>query len=212
MRRSNTDNNVVPFSDGVAEEAGIWLARLDRRLTGEEPARLAHWLRQTPANAAALRELATFWRMPELLADLPMAPSDAAVIALRTRRRWMAAAASLVAAAGLASYFHVFGLLKPSLALQFEHTYTTAVGEQATEALPDGSAMTLNTDTEVHVRYLAGERLVQMVRGEAHFTVAHDVTRPFGVHAGDHIVQAVGTAFNVRLQAPGEVEVMVTDG
>src|SRR5690606_5608621 len=101
---------------------------------------------------------------------------------------------------------------QPTRVAQFDHTYRTAVGEQAREVLPDGSSVTLNTDTEVHVRYLAGERLVRMVRGEAHFTVAHDVSRPFGVRAGDHIVQAVGTAFNVRLQPRGEVEVMVTDG
>lgn len=213
MRRSNTSNNVVPFSGGVAEEAGRWLARLDRGLAEEEQVRLVHWLRQKPANAAALRELATFWQMSELIGDLPEAAQSASPnISCRTARRWMVAAASVVVAAGLAVYFHAFSPLESPLVVQFEHTYRTAVGEHVREVLPDGSSVSLNTDTEVHVRYLAGERLAQMVRGEAHFTVAHDVNRPFGVRAGDHIVQAVGTAFNVRLQALGEVEVMVTDG
>jgi transmembrane sensor len=51
-----------------------------------------------------------------------------------------------------------------------------------------------------------------LLRGEAHFTVAHNVERPFGVHAVWHVVQAVGTAFNVRLQQGGAAEVTVTEG
>ena len=38
-----------------------------------------------------------------------------------------------------------------------------------------------------------------MTRGEAFFRVAHDVTRPFIVSAGDADVKAIGTQFNVRL-------------
>jgi transmembrane sensor len=207
MRRSDAGDNVVPFSGRTAEEAGIWLARLDRGLTAEERARLMHWLGQKPANAAALRELAEFWQASELLGDLPLASAR-----FRTARRWIAAAAVVVVAIGLVARFQAFDPSGQPRVAEFDRTYTTAVGEHMTERLPDGSSVTLNTDTEVHVRFLKEERLVQMVRGEAHFTVAHDLARPFGVRAGDHIVQAVGTAFNVRLQAPGEVEVMVTDG
>jgi transmembrane sensor len=210
MPRSNDSNKVVPFSGGSSEEAGLWLARLDRGLSSEERARLEHWLLQTPANATALRELAAFWHLPELLADLPLTAAPAAKRV--SYSRWMAAAATVLVAVGVAWYFHFSNPAQPPLVVQFEQTYRTAVGEHVSESLPDGSSVTLNTDNEVHVRYLDNERLVQMVRGEAHFTVAHDVDRPFGVRAGEHIVQAVGTAFNVRLEAPGEVEVMVTDG
>jgi transmembrane sensor len=77
--------------------------------------------------------------------------------------------------------------------------------------LDDGSALALNTQSVVQVKFDADERRVVMRRGEASFQVAHDEQRPFVVQAGDVAVRAVGTAFNVRMRAEG-VEVIVTEG
>jgi transmembrane sensor len=52
---------------------------------------------------------------------------------------------------------------------------------------------------------------VRLVRGEALFDVAKDGARPFVVIAGGVAVQAVGTAFTVRLN-PKAVDVLVTEG
>jgi transmembrane sensor len=49
-------------------------------------------------------------------------------------------------------------------------------------------------------------------RGEAHFSVVHDARRPFHVRAGRRVVQAIGTAFNVRLGPDEGIEVTVTQG
>jgi transmembrane sensor len=57
------------------------------------------------------------------------------------------------------------------------------------------------------------ERLVVLERGEASFQVAHDASRPFRVRAGNRVVQAVGTVFNVRRDDAGaDVQVTVTEG
>jgi len=53
---------------------------------------------------------------------------------------------------------------------------------------------------------------VYLRKGEAYFTVAHDRARPFYVHAGDALVRAVGTAFDVRVRDDTRVEVIVTEG
>ena len=46
---------------------------------------------------------------------------------------------------------------------------------------------------------LAGKsRELQLLHGEALFTVAHDASRPFRVKAGAHVVEAVGTALLLR--------------
>jgi len=39
---------------------------------------------------------------------------------------------------------------------------------------------------------------VRLTQGEALFTVRHEATRPFLVHAGSVVIQAVGTQFNVN--------------
>ena len=63
----------------------------------------------------------------------------------------------------------------------------------------------------MRAEFTATERRVRLVRGEAHFTVAPDASKPFVVQVGETVVRAVGTAFNVRLEA-GRVEVLVTEG
>jgi transmembrane sensor len=63
----------------------------------------------------------------------------------------------------------------------------------------------------VTVRYAADARDVQLMRGEAHFTVASDPSRPFSVYAADRVVTAVGTAFSVQLRHDA-VQVMVAEG
>ena len=52
---------------------------------------------------------------------------------------------------------------------------------------------------------------MQLVRGEAHFVVAADASRPFVVSAGAVSVRAVGTEFVVRYSAR-EIGVLVTEG
>ena len=49
------------------------------------------------------------------------------------------------------------------------------------------------------VDYRGDNRIVRLSRGEVNFDVAKDPHRPFVVYAGDGLVWAVGTAFNVRL-------------
>ncbi|MBM3853653.1 MAG: hypothetical protein FJ399_10920, partial [Verrucomicrobia bacterium] len=77
--------------------------------------------------------------------------------------------------------------------------------------LADGSTLRLNAGSEIAERFTATERQVLLVRGEVHFLVVQDPARPFVVSAGNLRVRAVGTAFNVNLQA-ARVEVLVTEG
>ncbi|MCX6951182.1 MAG: FecR domain-containing protein, partial [Verrucomicrobia bacterium] len=89
--------------------------------------------------------------------------------------------------------------------------YATSAGGYERVVLADGTVVELNASSEVSVALTPGERRVALLRGEGHFTVAHDRARPFIVSAGGVAVRAVGTAFNVRLLASA-VEVLVTEG
>jgi transmembrane sensor len=107
-------------------------------------------------------------------------------------RRWVyvtgAAAAALAAIAVL--FLHSF--------VAQAQTYTTAVGEQRPCPLEDGSVVYLNTDSRVEVQYTHDQRNVLLVRGEALFSVAKNIRRPFIVQSGDVGIRAAGTQFNVR--------------
>jgi transmembrane sensor len=90
-------------------------------------------------------------------------------------------------------------------------TYTTAIGEQRSIQLEDGSTVELNSRSKVAVRYSEHERGIELLEGQALFHVAKNATRPFVVRSGDTRVRAVGTQFDVYRKATGTV-VTVLEG
>jgi transmembrane sensor len=111
---------------------------------------------------------------------------------IRSRSRAVRCAAAVASFAIL-----VLGVLwwahqDPNLA-----TYTTFIGEQKSFLLPDGSVVTLNAVSKLHIRYNERCRDVQLLSGEALFSVAKNARRPFRVLSGDSVIQAVGTRFDV---------------
>lgn len=89
--------------------------------------------------------------------------------------------------------------------------YQTAVGARQTLSLPDGSNVTLNTNSAVKVRVDQRVRTVWLDRGEVFFEIAHDPEHPFVVFAGDRRISVLGTRFSVRRDR-AEVTVVVVDG
>jgi transmembrane sensor len=114
-------------------------------------------------------------------------------------------------AAGALSSLLVFAgwlfLTRPDRAI-----HRTELGGFERVLLPDGSTASLNTNSEIRIQFTRQRRRILLTRGEALFAVAHDDTRPFEVAAGGNTVRAVGTSFDVRLRAYGQVEVLVTQG
>ncbi|MED5380542.1 MAG: FecR domain-containing protein, partial [Pseudomonadota bacterium] len=76
----------------------------------------------------------------------------------------------------------------------------------------DGSKLHLNTNSVVTVDFSSTARNIVLLKGEAHFEVAHDTSRPFSVTAGNNTVTAVGTAFNMQYVDDNAFELVVTDG
>lgn len=124
------------------------------------------------------------------------------------RRRWGAGATLvLVGAITLQTWLGRVPTVESIPAAEF------AVME-ARQFLPDGTMVDLKDEALVVAHFTAGDtgpRRVTLNRGQAHFEVAHDATRPFIVSAGALQVRAVGTAFAVDLSRKA-VEVVVTEG
>jgi transmembrane sensor len=89
--------------------------------------------------------------------------------------------------------------------------YTTGIGERRTIRLEDGSRVSLDSESEVTVRYTYHARELHLIKGQARFDVAHDVKRPFSVIAKDQKVVATGTSFNIDLTRP-DVAVTLIEG
>lgn len=79
--------------------------------------------------------------------------------------------------------------------------YSTSIGEQKLIDLPDGSAVTLNTDSKLIVDYSDSSRRLILDKGEGFFDVAKDANRPFTVDVGGQYVSALGTKFSIKREA-----------
>lgn len=197
-------------------EAAQWLARLrSGRAHARERRRFERWRSAGRDNEQSYRAAVAAW---DLAGD---AAGDEVVLAMRqkaletlapaTRRRAYAATAAcllLGACAGLVLYLRTAA---PDYGAAHPMVYETAVGQRSTISLPDGSVVELNTDTRIDVRYGPAERHILLRHGEALFMVAHDADRPFVVHANDHLITALGTAFDVR-SSDAEVQVTLLEG
>jgi transmembrane sensor len=200
-------------------EASLWVVRVDRGLTPGERGELRAWA-TTPLHKRALREMAVLWHDMSVLNSLAeLFPLESArpsppVTAHRLRGLAAALAGTVVLAVAVGLYVRrePVSSLAEAFAPAPVQLLETPVGAIRTVALRDGSAVVLNTDTQLAVEFEPGHRDLRLERGEAHFRVAHDERVPFRVFAGGRLVQAVGTAFTVRLRADGDLDVMVTDG
>ncbi len=86
----------------------------------------------------------------------------------------------------------------------------SASSEMPVIKLEDGSTVQLNAGSAIAFDMTEGERQVQLLRGEAYFTVAADPQRPFTVKAANGTVTALGTEFDVKLKNGG-ADVVVTE-
>jgi transmembrane sensor len=89
--------------------------------------------------------------------------------------------------------------------------FTTSIGEQRAVQLTDGSAIAINARSSVRVNFSDRTRDIYLDSGQAMFSVAKDAARPFRVHVGSSIVQAVGTKFDIRRRAD-RINVSVVEG
>jgi transmembrane sensor len=89
--------------------------------------------------------------------------------------------------------------------------YFTALGERRVIPLPDGSLITLNTQSRVRVHLCAHERYIELLQGEAIFLVAEDSARPFHVRARKTVIEVLGTRFSINMGDRG-TQIAVTEG
>ncbi len=120
-------------------------------------------------------------------------------------RIWPAAAALAAVAVGAALWnFLQVGSSPNQIA--------TAVGEQRTLTLADGSQIFINAVSSLRIDYSPQTRDIRLNSGEAVFKVAHDSSRPFVVHTRTASVRALGTQFNVYQRPDDSALVSVIEG
>ncbi|HEY7642226.1 MAG TPA: FecR domain-containing protein [Steroidobacteraceae bacterium] len=216
MSPSNEHSTRDPAAQTPAQGAAYWLATLsDESCSESERQQFSEWLRASTRNVEEFLRLSTLARtasrrgalwpdrsVESLIAEAQASSNVATLESKRTgaettrvRRAlpWLMAAAIAFVVIGVA-FVASGSLWKP----WFGPAYQTALGEQRSIVLEDGSVVELNTHSRLRTRFSGGLRAVELVEGEAIFRVAKDVHRPFRVRTGSTDIFAVGTAFNVN--------------
>ena len=229
----------MPSGKITVQIAADWVAAVDAGLTPDQKRELEAWLAEDASHRYAFDRMNGQYKAADRLSEFrpasePTDPDFPALIQsaasrsvsygnmaeVRTPRmeeepephslaKWLLLSIPLVAALVLI-FLGYTRWYRPNHG-SYSQSAITYVGDLRTFRLPDGSIITLNTDSAVDVIYTRHERLIQLTKGEAHFAVARNKDRPFIVGVGNVAVRAFGTAFNIRLK-PEQIEVVVTEG
>ena len=192
-----------PRTDVAAEQAAHWIVRLSADDAAERDmaqAGFAAWKAADPLHATVAAGMENLLRQLNAVREpaggdhRPARAALAAIAQKRPRQRLrQLAAASAVAVL----------VLTGALVISERPAYLLAdlrspTGQWQTHTLADGSRLTLGSDSAVNVRFNAGERHVELVRGDILVDVAKDAQRPFIVDSKQAAIRALGTRFAVR--------------
>lgn len=224
-----TASDTPPLRSEILAEASRWFVDLNEHPQDERTRQaFDHWLRRSPEHVHAFLQISAHWEegtpregaqteSVDVLIELAKAdtnivhfagagpvPHTASKGSLRRvshtfRRRRLAWVASvLLCLAALLSWQHFF-----------RGVYSTAIGEQRSLTLADGSTVDLNSRTRIRVSYTSRERRIDLLEGQALFHVAKNESQPFVVRSADTLVRAVGTQFDVYRKKMGTVVTVV---
>jgi len=229
------NNNVEGFTNKtiINEEAAQWVLLLEDtpELSKKQIAQLNAWVATSNVHRECLENMVNSWGEMDLLSSV-MLPQE-----MRKTSMFSTLLAKLFFPI-LAIYAFLSTcikqknqLLRPVVAMSIlvcvmtwlmislnptgtkteDFVFNTEMGEHLSHVMPDGSILWLNSSTIIKVDYSKDYRRINLIKGEAHFEVAKDATRPFEVYADDRLVRAIGTAFTVH-KVKGAIEVLVSEG
>ncbi|MDQ8699755.1 FecR domain-containing protein [Hyphomicrobium sp. LHD-15] len=183
----------------IVEQAAAWFAKLnDGKPKRHHQAEFAAWLGADPRHLPAYEDIQRLWNSA---GDLPELKQHEASITARKITRRQLGIGALALAGGVGALY----------ATRRPHAdYETSTAERRTITLPDGSVADLSAQTRITLDYEPAARRINLLEGEAFFTVAAAPGRPFVVEAGAARATALGTAFSVANNGSA-VRLLVTE-
>ncbi|MDG2531590.1 FecR family protein [Caulobacter endophyticus] len=198
-------NATVDPDSPIGREARAWaLAVFGEPFPPERSAELRRWLDAAPAHAAAYRQaeavLLALGELETLAAPTPTHATKPLRAHVLRPAAW-AGGMTALAACLVAALF----VAQPPAALES--------GVQARQvALKDGSAVVLAPGSRLIQASRWNDRRYELERGEAFFTVRKAEGRRFQVAVGKAEIEVLGTRFDARAGAGGQVRVAVEEG
>ncbi|MFJ4248384.1 FecR family protein [Pseudomonas helmanticensis] len=193
--------------DAITDAAAHWCMRLHAvDCSAEERVAFEQWREAHPLHAFEYEAMLEIWDVAE---HLPRPDPVVALPASNPAPAWRQYAISAsIFALGLPLVAYT-GWNMGWLPNSYQHFEASDNVRQVT--LNDGSQVELNLNTELTYSNYKDERRVTLKKGEAFFSVSHDITHPFIVKAAEGRVRVTGTRFNVWMYED-QVRVNLVEG
>lgn len=197
----------------VSDEAASWSMRLDAgNLSSSEQEQLAKWLTESPDHVEELLIMNALWSTLDNIGQdisLPNLESTDVVHLDSIKATDIGNTSRFFPNMNIFKKLSIAATFTIGIAIVLLSTvtnnknyhiesYATETGEQRNIVLGDGSTILLNTQSYLEVAYDENVRRVNIIEGEALFSVVQDENRPFRVGAGVAVFEAIGTQFNVN--------------
>ena len=222
----------------ITEQAVAWYIEQQEPLSERQRVAFLHWLRASPKHvaeyfavahmhgdlkaAAALEKLTAAALVEQARRDNPIvmfpraAPAmpherDAQTLHDRRVGRWFAAVAGVAATVvmGWLGVTHWRTADLPATRYVAQNDATDAV-EVRSLKLADGTLVQLDRHSAIDVHFDHRYRRIDVIRGHALFDVGKDPARPLLVSVGGHVLQDIGTVFDVKRDASGDTLTVIS--
>ncbi|PXV59892.1 FecR family protein [Dyella jiangningensis] len=215
----------------ITEQAVSWYIEQQEPLTERQRVAFLNWLRASPRHVAEyfavaqmhgdLKAAASLHTLaPDVLAEqaarsnpVVMFPGMENVmreprVPRKGRARRVAIAFAGVAATVAMAWLGV-GHWRAASG-RIEQSYVGDAATVRTIDLPDGTLVQLDRGSAIDVHFDGRLRRIEVVRGNALFDVGKDPARPLLVNVGGHVLQDIGTVFDVRRDAGGDTLTVIS--
>lgn len=215
----------------ITEQAVSWYIEQQEPLSERQRVAFLAWLRASPRHvaeyfavaqmhgdfkaAAALKTITADELVEKATSNNPVVMFPLMEGAMREpqaprssrARRRVAGVAAMAAAVAMAwlgvSHWHLAGR-------NVEQSYVADAAAVRSVALPDGTLVQLDRESAINVHFDGRFRRIDVVRGNALFDVGKDATRPMLVNVGGHILQDIGTVFDVKRDPQGDTLTVIS--
>lgn len=220
----------------ITEQAVSWYIEQQEPLNERQRVAFLNWLRASPKHiaeyfavvqmhgdmkaAAALEKLTADELAEQARRDNPVVmfprmgstqPHARSVRGARARRVLAgiggAVAAVAVAWLGITHWQHA---IRVAPAQNYAQRYSDQAGAVHSLKLVDGTLVQLDRNSAIDVHFDARYRRIEVLRGHALFDVGKDPARPMLVNVGGHVLQDIGTVFDVRRDASGDTLTVIS--
>lgn len=201
-----------PINDDVLQEAANWFAVVQDIESSQESQAFKSWLEADESHYHAWQQVTQLSASIQKLQQSPEKPAIGAVLKSQNKPIIGSLLSLLVCVSSVMAWY-IWSPSKSS-ALFTNKQYQTAVGETRSIVLADGSALWLNTNSKVSVRYNADLRQIEILSGEVLVETAADSQYParsLVVDSQHGRLTALGTRFTVQ-QSDSHTIVNVFDG